>query len=219
MSEGLPVSDLPNEQQSAAIDARGSTFVSAGAGTGKTTVLVERFCRAVVDDGLDVDSLLVITYTDRAAGELRARIRARLLELERPDLARDLDGAWISTIHSLLPPAPHGQPAGSRHRSPLSRARRGSGEGAAGRSLRRRPGGVLRRRRARPLAVARDLPDRRPAFDARQRLRHPSLRRARVETRAGGAREPRRRHRGARRRGGITRRRRESDCAATGGGT
>src|SRR4051812_1266291 len=91
----------PNPQQQAAIDARGSTFVSAGAGTGKTTVLVERFARAVIVDGLDVDSLLVITYTDRAAGELRARIRARLLELDRPDLARDLDGAWISTIHGF----------------------------------------------------------------------------------------------------------------------
>ena len=76
-------------------------FVSAGAGTGKTTVLVERFARAVVDDGLDVESLLVITYTDRAAGELRSRIRARLLELDRPDLARELDGAWISTIHGF----------------------------------------------------------------------------------------------------------------------
>src|SRR6188472_2132132 len=52
----------PNPQQQAAIDARGSTFVSAGAGTGKTTVLVERFARAVIADGLDVDSLLVITY-------------------------------------------------------------------------------------------------------------------------------------------------------------
>ena len=93
--------NAPNPQQQAAIEARGSTFVSAGAGTGKTTVLVERFARAVIDDGLDVDSLLVITYTDRAAGELRARIRARLLELERPDLARDLDGAWISTIHGF----------------------------------------------------------------------------------------------------------------------
>jgi len=92
---------VPNAQQQAAIDARGSTFVSAGAGTGKTTVLVERFARAVIEDGLDVDSLLVITYTDRAAGELRARIRARLLELERPDLARDLDGGWISTIHGF----------------------------------------------------------------------------------------------------------------------
>ncbi len=91
----------PNPQQQAAIEARGSTFVSAGAGTGKTTVLVERFARMVLEDGLDIDSLLVITYTDRAAGELRARIRARMLELERPDLARDLDGAWISTIHGF----------------------------------------------------------------------------------------------------------------------
>jgi len=92
---------VPNEQQQAAIEARGSTFVSAGAGTGKTTVLVERFARAVIEDGLDVDSLLVITFTDRAAGELRARIRARLIELERPDLARDLDTGWISTIHGF----------------------------------------------------------------------------------------------------------------------
>ena len=56
---------------------------------------------AVVDDGLDVDSLLVITYTERAAGELRARIRAALLERGRPDLALELDGAWVSTIHGF----------------------------------------------------------------------------------------------------------------------
>ncbi len=92
---------VPNAQQQAAIDARGSVFVAAGAGTGKTSVLVERFARAVVVDGLDVDSLLVITYTDRAAGELRARIRERLQELDRPQLARELDGAWISTIHGF----------------------------------------------------------------------------------------------------------------------
>ncbi len=95
------MSRSPNPQQRAAIDARGSVFVAAGAGTGKTSVLVERFARSVVDDGLDVDSLLVITYTDRAAGELRGRIRERLLELGRPQLARELDGAWISTIHGF----------------------------------------------------------------------------------------------------------------------
>ena len=97
---GIGASTL-NEQQAAAVVARGETFVSAGAGTGKTTVLVERFARAVVEDGLDVDSLLVITYTDRAAGELRARIRTHLQDLGRPDLARDLDSAWISTIHGF----------------------------------------------------------------------------------------------------------------------
>ena len=90
-----------NEQQIAAVEATGEVFVSAGAGTGKTAVLVERFVRAVCDRGLDVDSILVITYTRRAAGELRTRIRAALAERGRQDLARELDGAWISTIHGF----------------------------------------------------------------------------------------------------------------------
>ncbi len=90
-----------NEQQVATIEATGEVFVSAGAGTGKTSVLVERFVRAVCEEGVDVDSILVITYTKRAAGELRTRIRGRLHELGRHDLARRLDGAWISTIHGF----------------------------------------------------------------------------------------------------------------------
>jgi ATP-dependent exoDNAse (exonuclease V) beta subunit len=90
-----------NEQQLAAVEAEGEVFVSAGAGTGKTAVLVERVVRAVCDRGLDVDSILVITYTRRAAGELRTRIRAALAERGRHDLARRLDGAWISTIHGF----------------------------------------------------------------------------------------------------------------------
>jgi ATP-dependent helicase/nuclease subunit A len=90
-----------NHDQCAAVDATGEVFVSAGAGTGKTSVLVERYVRAVCDRGLDVDSILVITYTRKAAGELRGRIRAALVERERPDLARALDGAWISTIHGF----------------------------------------------------------------------------------------------------------------------
>src|SRR5881397_2606187 len=90
-----------NPEQQAAVDARGLVFVSAGAGTGKTKVLVERFARAVCDEGVDVESILVITYTEKAAGELRSRIRAGLVERGRPDLARELDGAWISTIHGF----------------------------------------------------------------------------------------------------------------------
>ena len=91
----------PNEEQRAAIDGRGWVFVSAGAGTGKTAVLVERFVEAVCERGLDVESILVITYTKRAAGELRARIRAELRRRGRADLARSLDGAYISTIHGF----------------------------------------------------------------------------------------------------------------------
>src|SRR5438046_8502610 len=90
-----------NEQQRAAVEAAGEVFVSAGAGTGKTAVLVERVVRAVLERGLDVDSILVITYTRRAAGELRTRIRAAFAERGRHDLARELDGAWISTIHGF----------------------------------------------------------------------------------------------------------------------
>ena len=99
--DDLPGEASVNQQQQAAVDAKGLVFVSAGAGTGKTSVLVERFVGAVCDEGLDVASILVITYTKRAAGELRTRIRARLLERGRSDLARELDGAWISTIHGF----------------------------------------------------------------------------------------------------------------------
>jgi ATP-dependent exoDNAse (exonuclease V) beta subunit len=91
----------PNREQLRAIEEQGVVFVSAGAGTGKTTVIVERFCRAVCERGFDVDSILVITYTERAAGELRGRIRKRLHELGRHDLERELDAAWISTIHGF----------------------------------------------------------------------------------------------------------------------
>ncbi len=93
--------NAPNPEQAAAIEAPGVVFVSAGAGTGKTTVLVERFVKAVCERGLDIDSLLVITYTERAAGELRERIRTRLAAAGRPELARELDAAWISTIHGF----------------------------------------------------------------------------------------------------------------------
>src|SRR5438067_1113161 len=101
-----PLDDVPggarvNAEQHSAVDATGEVFVSAGAGTGKTSVLVERFVRAVCEQGFDVESLLVITYTRKAAGELRARIRAGLQDRGRHDLARRLDGAWISTIHGF----------------------------------------------------------------------------------------------------------------------
>ena len=97
----LEVERALNEEQLEAVEAPGSVFVSAGAGTGKTSVLVERYVRAVCDRGIDVESILVITYTRKAAGELRSRIRAALRERGRPDLARELDGAWISTIHGF----------------------------------------------------------------------------------------------------------------------
>ncbi len=90
------------EEQLEAVERRdGPLMVRAGAGTGKTTVLVERFVRAVVDDAVPVESMLAITFTDKAAAEMRTRVRRRLLELGRREEARAAESASISTIHGF----------------------------------------------------------------------------------------------------------------------
>jgi len=89
-------------EQSAAIrDRAGSLLLEANAGSGKTSVLVERFVRSVLEDGVLPSRILAITFTDRAAGELRARVRDRFVELGRRDEARDTEAAWVSTIHGF----------------------------------------------------------------------------------------------------------------------
>ncbi len=90
------------DEQLRAIERRdGSLLLSAGAGTGKTSVLVERFVRAVVEDGVEVDSILAITFTEKAAAELRTRVHRRFLDYGMPERARDAEAAWISTIHGF----------------------------------------------------------------------------------------------------------------------
>jgi len=72
-----------SEQQSA-IDAKGADIlVSAAAGAGKTAVLVERVIRIITDNikPVDIDRLLVVTFTEMAAGEMRKRVTKRLNEL------------------------------------------------------------------------------------------------------------------------------------------
>ncbi|HZT53288.1 MAG TPA: UvrD-helicase domain-containing protein, partial [Gaiellaceae bacterium] len=89
-------------EQLAAIERRtGDLLLDASAGSGKTSVLVERFVRAVREDGVEVGGILAITFTEKAAGELRERIRARLRELGDEEAARACEGAWISTIHGF----------------------------------------------------------------------------------------------------------------------
>ena len=89
-------------EQRLAIERRdGDLLLDAGAGSGKTSVLVERFVSAVLQDGVDVGAMLVITFTEKAAGELRDRIRGRLRELGAAEEARATEGAFISTIHGF----------------------------------------------------------------------------------------------------------------------
>ncbi|MGZ4173897.1 MAG: UvrD-helicase domain-containing protein, partial [Solirubrobacteraceae bacterium] len=89
-------------EQLEAIERRqGNLLLDASAGAGKTSVLVERFAQAVIKDGVAVTAILAITFTEKAAAELRDRIRLRLRELGADEAARATEGAFISTIHGF----------------------------------------------------------------------------------------------------------------------
>ena len=82
-------------------ERRCQVFVSAGAGTGKTALMVERYVLYLLEDHLTPDALPTVTFTRKAAAELRSRVRSRLLQEGRPDLAWSLERAPIDTIHGL----------------------------------------------------------------------------------------------------------------------
>src|SRR5262252_6951132 len=70
---------VPNARQRAAIEHReGPILVLAGAGTGKTTVLVERIAWLIEQGHARPDEILAITFTENAAAELKARVERRL---------------------------------------------------------------------------------------------------------------------------------------------
>ncbi len=96
------------EEQLRAIGARGSSvLLSAAAGSGKTTMLVERVLRLVTEDGADVDRMLVVTFTRAAASDMRAKLTRRLSERAAAGDARcrdqllKLEHASISTLHAF----------------------------------------------------------------------------------------------------------------------
>ncbi|HWX44760.1 MAG TPA: UvrD-helicase domain-containing protein, partial [Solirubrobacteraceae bacterium] len=105
LSMDAPLADLRSalttEQEQAVARRQGPLLLAAGAGSGKTSVLVERFVRAVREDGIAPGRILAITFTERAAGELRERVRARLLELGERQAASDTEGAAIGTFHGF----------------------------------------------------------------------------------------------------------------------
>jgi ATP-dependent helicase/nuclease subunit A len=92
---------LTGEQEQAVARRSEPLLVAAGAGSGKTSVLVERFVRAVREDGVAPTRILAITFTERAAGELRERVRARFAELGEREAARDTEAAFVSTFHGF----------------------------------------------------------------------------------------------------------------------
>ena len=114
-----PTATRYTDEQRSAIEMRNnSVAISAGAGCGKTFVLTERFLAALLPDpqnassGSQLHQLVAITFTERAAREMRDRVREKLYERQAaassPEAAanwqtliRDLDAARISTFHSF----------------------------------------------------------------------------------------------------------------------
>ncbi len=101
--------ELTEEQRLAATRRGRAVLVSAAAGSGKTTVLTERVLRLCLEgsDPADIDRLLVVTFTEKAALEMRERIargiaeRAKAGDARAAEQLRLLPQAQISTIHAF----------------------------------------------------------------------------------------------------------------------
>ena len=82
------------KEQQLAIDQRDKNIlVAAAAGSGKTAVLVERIKKLVIDEGVPIDRMLIVTFTNAAAAEMKEKIRKALIEEidKAPEQAGKLD--------------------------------------------------------------------------------------------------------------------------------
>lgn len=90
----MPISldELNDEQRDAVLSTEGPLLVLAGAGSGKTRVLTYRIAHIVEDLGISAYEVLAITFTNKAAAEMRGRLE---------DLLGHTRGMWVSTFHAM----------------------------------------------------------------------------------------------------------------------
>jgi ATP-dependent DNA helicase UvrD/PcrA len=90
----------PEQAAAAHAGPQGAFLIAAGPGTGKTFTATERFCW-LVEQGVAPDQILTMTFSDRAADELRQRITNELTARFLDAGAQALDSAWIGTFHGV----------------------------------------------------------------------------------------------------------------------
>jgi len=95
------MTELTDAQKKAVETVDQNVCVSAGAGTGKTRVLVERFLYLIEKNLARPHEILAITFTEKAAQEMKKRIAGRLRERGFEQARRELENAYIGTIHSF----------------------------------------------------------------------------------------------------------------------
>ena len=66
------------EQQRAIDEREKNILVAAAAGSGKTAVLVERIKKLIIEDGVSIDRMLIVTFTNAAAAEMKEKIRVAI---------------------------------------------------------------------------------------------------------------------------------------------
>ena len=100
------------KEQLAAIEASGRTIVSASAGSGKTTVMIEKIIR-LIKSGADVNEILAVTFTKKAASQMKEKLcKALIAAINDPETKKEnratlkkqlgeVPTADISTIHSF----------------------------------------------------------------------------------------------------------------------
>ena len=113
MTDTRPTLTDPEARQFIATALDTTILVEAAAGTGKTTALVGRIVRIIVEGEAEVGAIVAVTFTEKAAGELKLRLRERLdsarraagrgdVERERLDRAlTQLEQAHVGTIHAF----------------------------------------------------------------------------------------------------------------------
>jgi DNA helicase-2/ATP-dependent DNA helicase PcrA len=96
--QDILLKDLNPEQKKAVLNTDGPTIILAGAGSGKTRVLTYKVIYLITEKGVDPESILQVTFTNKAANEMKERI---FKFLKDNDYSRFTAQPWIATFHSM----------------------------------------------------------------------------------------------------------------------